>query len=84
MRTFTDIPLDNKFAYKTIVKKKPENVVAVMPGCLKPYFYVVLRRRAVPNSLQQNGKTVQTVWDGEHIRKDFAFRVEDKAVVLIL
>lgn len=31
---------------KTIVKKKPENVVAVVSGSLKPYFYFFLGSRA--------------------------------------
>ena len=33
---------------QTVVKKKPEDVVAVMPGRLKPYFYAVLGRGAAP------------------------------------
>ncbi len=30
---------------QTVVKKKSKDIVAVMPGCLKPYFYAVLGHR---------------------------------------
>ena len=38
---------------KTIVKKKPKDVVAVVSGCLKPYFCFVLGGGAGLDSLQQ-------------------------------
>ena len=69
---------------QTVVKKKPKDVVAVMPGRLKPYSYFVLGCGAVPDFLKQAGKTIHVVWDGEHICQDFTFRVENEAVVLVL
>ena len=36
---------------QTVVKKKPKQVVAVMSGRLKPYFYFVLRVGAILDSL---------------------------------
>ena len=53
------------------VSYKDLKVVAVMSGCLKPYFYFVLRRGAVPDSLQQKVESIQRIGDGEHIRQDF-------------
>ena len=70
--------------WQTAVKKKPENVVAVMSGSLKPYFYFVCRTGAAANGLQQGSKSFCIVWNGEYICQDFAFRAEDEAVVLIL
>jgi hypothetical protein len=69
---------------ETVVKKKPENVVAVMPGSLKPYFYFVLRRGTLADPLQQTVKALQAVWNGENVREDFPIRVDDEAVVLVL
>ena len=39
---------------QTVVKEKPKDVVAVMPGRLKPYFYAVLGCRAGPELVQQS------------------------------
>jgi hypothetical protein len=36
---------------QTVVKKKPEQVVAVLPGCLKPSFNFVLRCCESPDFL---------------------------------
>ena len=36
---------------QTVVKKKPEQIVAVMSGRLKPYFYFVLRVGTILDSL---------------------------------
>ncbi len=58
---------------QTVVKKKPENVVTVMAGCLKPYFYFVLGHGAVTDRLQQPIETIHVVRDGEHICQDCAF-----------
>ena len=38
---------------QTVVKKEPEDVVAVMPGRIKPYFYAVLGRGTGPELVQQ-------------------------------
>ena len=58
---------------QTFVKQKSEDVVAVMSGSLKPYFYFILRASAAANGLQQRVKALRVVWDGKYICKDFAF-----------
>ena len=58
---------------QTFVKQKSEDVVAVMSGSLKPYFYFILRASAAANGLQQRVKALCVVWDGKYICKDFAF-----------
>ena len=69
---------------QTFLKKKPEDVVAVVSGSLKPYFYVVCRVAARPNPLQQGLKAIYVVGDGEHIGQHFVLRTEDKAVMFVL
>jgi hypothetical protein len=69
---------------KTVVEKKPKNVVAVVSGCLKPYFYFVLGRVAGLDSLQQATESLHVVGNGEYIRENFSFRIDDEAVVLVL
>ena len=69
---------------QTFVKQKSEDVVAVVSGSLKSYFYYVLRSGAETNRLQEGVKAFRIVLDGEHIRKDFAVRAEDEAVMLVL
>ena len=44
--------IDN-VGWQTCVKQKSENVVAVMSGSLKSYFYFVCRTGAAANGLQQ-------------------------------
>ena len=46
---------------QTVVKKKPKNVVAVMPGRLKPYFYAVLRGGTGPELVQQGVEAIQVI-----------------------
>ena len=75
--------IDNK-GVQTFVKQKSENVVAVMSGCLKSYFYFIFRTGTAMNGLQKGVKSLCIVWDGEYICQDFAFRAEDEAVVLVL
>ena len=58
---------------QTFVKQISENVVAVVSGSLKSYFYFVCRTSAAANSLQKRIKTFCIVWDGEYICQDFAF-----------
>ena len=55
-----------------------------MSGSLKPYFYFILRAGTAANSLQKCVKTFRVVGDGEYVCQNFAFRAENKAVVLIL
>ena len=69
---------------QTFVKQKSENVVAVMSGGLKPYFYFVFRTGTATNGLQKGVKALCIVGNGEYICQDFAFRVEDEAVMLVL
>ena len=44
-----------------------KDVVAVVSGCLKPYFYFLLGCDAGLDSLQQGTKSLHGVGDGEHI-----------------
>ena len=46
---------------QTVVKEKTENVVAVMPGRLKPYFYAVLRGGTGPELVQQGVEAIQVI-----------------------
>ena len=46
---------------QTVVKKKPKDVVAVMPGRLKPYFYAVLGCGAGPELVQQGVEAIQVI-----------------------
>ena len=69
---------------QTFVKKKSEDVVAVVSGSLKPYFYFILRASTAANGLQEPVKVLCIVLDGEYICQDFTFRAEDEAVVLVL
>lgn len=69
---------------QTVVKKKPKNVVAVMPGRLKPYFYAVLGGGTGPELVQQGVEALQVIRDGEYIRQGDALGAENEAVVLIL
>ena len=51
---------------------------------LKSYFHFIFRAGAAANSLQKPVKALRVVWDGEYICQNFTFRVEDKAVMLVL
>ena len=53
---------------QTFVKQKSKDVVAVMSGSLKPYFYFISRTDAAENGLQQCVKALCIVLDGEYIR----------------
>ena len=70
--------------WQATVKKEPKNVVAVMSGSLKSYFYFVCRTSTAANSLQQDAKTFCVVRNGEDICQDFTFRAKDEAVMLVL
>ncbi|CVK21937.1 hypothetical protein SSPH_04675 [Sporomusa sphaeroides DSM 2875] len=74
----------NDIGVQTIVKEKPENVVAVVSGSLKPYLYFVQGQRTGTDFFQQVAKSFHAVLDGEHICKDFTLRTDDEAVVFIL
>jgi hypothetical protein len=75
--------IDN-VGWQTFVKQESENVVAVMSGSLKSYLYFICRTGTAANSLQKCVKALCVVRDGEYICQNFAFRAEDKAVVLVL
>lgn len=68
---------------QTVVKEKPEQIVAVMSGSLKPYSYFVLRCATFLDSLQQAVEPIQGIGNCEHIRQDFTIRADNKAIVLI-
>ena len=74
----------DKVGWQTFVKQKSEDVVAVVSGSLKSYFHFIFRAGAAANSLQKPVKALRVVWDGEYICQNFTFRVEDKAVMLVL
>ena len=69
---------------QTVVKKKPKQIVAVMSGCLKPYFHFVLWCGAVLDSLQQAVEPIHCIGDSEHIHQDFPLRTENEAIMLTL
>jgi len=69
---------------QTVLKKKPEDVVAVVSGSLKPYFYVVCRTGTGADTLQQGLEALPVVGNGKSIGQNFTLRTEDKAVVLVL
>lgn len=70
--------------WQAFVKQKSEDVVAVVSGSLKPYFYFIFWTGAAANGLQEPVKALRIVLDGEYICQDFTFRAEDEAVVLVL
>ena len=74
----------NDVGGQTFVKKKPEDVVAVVSGSLKPYLYFVCREGAGSNPLQQNAEAFSVILDSKHVGQHLAFRAEDEAVVLVL
>ena len=69
---------------QTFVKQKPEDVVTVVSGSLKPYFYVILRTSTAADRLQKHIEARGVVPEGEHLRQDFALRADDEAVVFVL
>lgn len=62
----------NDVGGKTFVKEKSENVVAVMAGGLKSYFYFGQIRRCGFDFLEKQLETVQIVLNGKNIRQDFS------------
>ena len=54
---------------QAFVKQKSKNVVAVVSGSLKPYFYFISWTDAAANSLQQCVKALCIVLNGEYIRQ---------------
>ena len=57
---------------QAFVKQKSKNVVAVVSGSLKPYFYFISWTDAAANGLQECVKALCIVLNGEYIRQDFA------------
>ena len=70
--------------WQALVKQKSEDVVAVVSGSLKPYFYFILRTSTAADCLQERVEALCVVRDGEYICQDFTFRADDEAVVLVL
>ena len=68
---------------QVFVKQKFDNVVTVVSGSLKPYFYFVCRLSTTADGLRKRVKARCVVGNGEHIRKHFAFRAENEAAMLI-
>ena len=69
---------------QAFVDQKSEDVVTVVSGSLKSYFYFIFRSGAAVYGLQQRVKALRIVLDGEYICQDFAFRAENEAIVLVL
>ena len=69
---------------QAFVKQKSKNVVAVVSGSLKPYFYFISWTDAAANSLQQCVKALCIVLNGEYIRQDFASELRMKQSCLSL
>ena len=69
---------------QAFVDQKSEDVVAVVSGSLKSYFYFIFRSGAAVYGLQQCVKALRIVLDGEYTCQDFAFRAENEAIVLVL
>ena len=73
----------NDIGGQTFVKEKSEDVVAVMPGGFKSYFYFTQIRRYRLERLEKQVEAVQVILDREHILEHFSVRVYDAAVVLV-
>ena len=73
----------NEIDKHIILKKKAKDVVAIVSGSLKPYFYFVCRAGAGLNPLQESIESIPIVGNGKHIREHFTFRAENKAIMLI-
>ena len=69
---------------QTLVKEKSEDVVAVMTGGFKSYFYIGQIRCHRLKSLEKQIEAVQVIGDGEDFRQNLTVRVDDVAVVLVL
>ena len=66
----------DKVGWQTFVKQKSEDVVAVVSGSLKPYFYFAFRAGTAVNGLQQCIKSLRIVLDGKYICQNFTFRAK--------
>ena len=62
---------------ETVVKKKSEDVVAIMTSSLKPYFYFAQIRCYRLELLEKQVEASLVIRDGENIRQDFSIRVYD-------
>ena len=69
---------------KTFVQEKSQDVVAVMPGGFKSYFYFAQIRRCALEFFKKKVETIQIIRDREHIPEHFSVRVYDVTVVLVL
>ena len=57
----------NDISWQTVVKKEPKNVVAVMPGGLKSYFYFVRLFGTALNRLKHLLKSIHVVGNGKAV-----------------
>ena len=69
---------------QTFAQEKTEDVVAVMAGGLKSYFYVVQIACYRFEPLKKQVEAFHVILNSEHIRENFSVRVYDAAVVLVL
>ena len=74
----------NDIGGQTFVKEESEDVVAVMPGGFKSYFYFAQIRCFRLERLEKQVEAVQVILNREHILEHFSVRVYDVTVVLVL
>ena len=74
----------NDISWQTVVKKEPKDVVTVMPGSLKSYFYFICLCCTVSNRSKQLLESIYVVGDGKAVGSDRTIRIENAAVMLIL
>ena len=70
--------------WKTFVKQKSENVVAIMSGRHKSNLNFVCRMGAAANVFSETYHPLCIVWDGKYICQNFTLWAEAEAFVLVL
>ena len=69
---------------QTFVKQKSEQIVAVMSCGFQSCFCFAQIFCDGLDSAVQAFKTIEIIWNGEHIMQNLTFGVDDKAVMLVL
>lgn len=78
-KTIAKLVLEGRYIYPYI----PQGLYAELRVAMNCRWRVRKELAATAaNCLQQGVKALRVVWDGEYVCQDFAFRAEDKAVVL--
>ena len=68
---------------QVVVKQKSKDVVAVIPGSLKSYFYFVRLLGTALNRLKQLLESIHVVGNGKTVGTNRTIRIENATVVLI-